>query len=286
MSGHHRCSAARRSNSGGSVSQQINLFNPLFRQQGFSYTSATAMLYGIGIAIALAALVAVFEEFRLREARNQAPAVDQAYKDASARFDKLNVEQAARKPNAQLEAEVARLETQLKSRQEVIVTLKGGAVGDTSGFSKYMRAFSRQSVSGLWLTGFDIALAGTELAIQGRTLSPDLVASYLRQLNQEPALQGRRFAALRINQPPPDATAQPAAPGQTPDQAAKQHPDGKERKALAPRYLEFSISTVELPESSRQAARVVPTQPPLLGALESSAVLDGAKASARQEATR
>jgi len=263
------------------VSQQINLFNPIFRKKGFSYTSATAMLYGIGIAIALVALLAVFEEYQLREVRNQAQAVEQTYKDASARFEKLNVEQAARKPNAQLEAEVARLETQLKSRQEVIVTLKDGAVGDTSGFSKYMRAFSRQSINGLWLTGFDIALAGNELAIQGRTLSPDLVASYLRQLNQEPALQGRQFAALRISQPPPDTTQPKAVPGPTPDQDAKGQKDGKERKGLAPRYLEFSISSMGMLEGSRQT-----TQPPLAGTIESRPVLDAAKASARQEGTR
>jgi hypothetical protein len=268
------------------VSQQINLFNPIFRKRGFSYASATAMLYGIGIAIAIAALVAVFEELRLREIRNQAQAIDQAYKDASARLGKLNLEQAARRPNAQLEAEAGRLETELKSRQEVMAALKAGVVGDTSGFSKYMRAFSRQSISGLWLTAFDIARAGDNLAIQGRTLSPDLVASYLRQLNQEPALQGRRFAALRISRPPPDATAQPTAAPQTQAQDAKQQPAGKERKVPSPRYLEFSISTVELPESLGQTPRAVPAPPPLLGTIESATVLEGAKAGVRQDGTR
>lgn len=229
------------------MSQQINLYNPLFRKRGFSFTSAAAMLYGVGIALAVAALAAVYEDYRAREVAREAHVVDSALKQAQARRDKLIAEQAARKPDPQLQSEIAVLNAQLKGRQEVIDALKSGAVGTDSGFSEYLRAFSRQSVNGLWLTGFDIAAGGNELSISGRTLSPELVPSYLERLNQEKPMRGRQFAALRIHQPV--AAHEPA-------KAADK--DGKGQPAR-PRYLEFTISTGDLaPGADKQSAERTP----------------------------
>jgi hypothetical protein len=267
------------------MSQQINLYNPIFRKKGFSYTSATAMLYGVGIAIALAALVAVYEDYQLRGVQTQARATDQAYKDATANHEKLTAEVTKRKPNAQLEAEVAALDARLTGRQEIIDALKSGAVGNIGGFSDYMRAFSRQIISGLWLTGFDIALGGNELAIQGRTLSADLVASYLKQLNQEKALQGRRFASMRIDQPPPDAASLPKA-GQKADKSVPDQKASKEQKSATPRYLEFTISTMDIPASPRPMTKSAATEMPLLGPLNPAAAFDAAKAGAGQGGAR
>ena len=253
------------------MSQQINLYNPIFRKRGFSYTSATAMLYGVGIAIAVAALVAVYEDAQLRGVQTRAQAADQAYKQATVLHDKLAAEMAQQKPNARLEAELAALTAQLQERQDIIEILKGGVLGNTGGFSEYLRAFSRQSINGLWLTAFDIALAGNELAIQGRTLSADLVASYLRQLNQEQAMQGRQFAAMRISQPPPEAKADKGAPAQK---------DAKEQKLAPPRYLDFTISTKDLPDNPQQIMKSAATEPPLLGSIDAAAVLDTGKTGA------
>ena len=259
------------------MSQQINLFNPLFRKKSFSPTSATAMLCVAGVAVVAAVLVAVYQEHQLREVQARAQAIAQAHKEATANHDKLMVEVAKQKPNAQLEAEIAALETQLSDRQDVIATLKSGAVGSSEGFSDYMRAFSRQSISGLWLTGFDIALAGNALALQGRTLSAENVASYLKRLNQEKTMQGRQFAAMRISQPPP----QPAVPANPAERTA-----AKERKPSPPRYLEFMISTLDIPDSPRPIASSAPIAPPLLGPLSAATGVERAPAAGAQAGAR
>lgn len=259
------------------MSQQINLFNPLFGKKGFSPMSATAMLCAAGVVAAAAVLVAVYQEHQLGKVQASAQAVERAYKEATANHDKLIAEVAKQKPDAQLEAEVAALETQLGDRQEVIATLKSGALGSTEGFSEYMRAFSRQSVGGLWLTGFDIAQAGNALALQGRTLSAEHVASYLKRLNQEKALQGRQFAAMRISQPPPhpEAAANPA-----------ERLQAKERKPSPPRYLEFTISTLDIPDVPRSTTSSVTIAPPLLGPLSSAAEPAPAQAPGGQAGAR
>lgn len=269
------------------MNQQINLFNPIFRKKRFSFISAIAISYGLGIALAATAALAVYEDYELRGVQTQSLAVEQANREMNARRDLLTAEVAQQKPNAQLEAEVTALDSQLRGRQEVIDTLKSGAVGNTSGFSDYMRAFSRQSINGLWLTGFDIALAGNELAIQGRTLNADLVAAYIKQLNQEKAMQGRQFAAMRISQPPPEPpgsikTDQRPRPG--PDAIAQN--GTKEQKPVSPRYLDFSISTVELAESLKVGVASEAIPPPLLGAAIPSSVLGVARAGVKAEAAK
>ena len=57
-------------------------------------------------------------------------------------------------------------------------------------------------------------------------------------------------------------------------------PAPKEPAAKSLPYLEFSISTIALPESSKAAAKAEPVPAPLLGAVSAGAVLDTAKAMA------
>jgi hypothetical protein len=261
------------------MSQQINLFNPVFRPRGFSFTSAQSMLYAVGIAAAMVALSAAYGEYELKQVVARAQASGQAHKQATERLAQLSTEVAQQKPNAQIEADVAALEVQLKGRQEVVETLRSGVVGNTSGFSEYMRAFSRQTVNGLWLTGFEFD--GNDLVLHGRTLNAELVANFLKQLNREQALQGREFSAMRIRQPPPDVD--------TP--AAEADKGAKDAKAAPGRYLEFSISTAPLPDEPQRAAMKTVSAPapqsrnpaPGTPPVDLGKVIDAAKAAAKQE---
>jgi Tfp pilus assembly protein PilN len=266
------------------MSQQINLFNPIFHKKGFSFTSSTALLYGFCITVAVGATAAGYARYELYEASARAQAVEQLHKDTNARFEKLTSALVQQKPNAQIEAEVASLDMQLKGRQEIIETLNSGAVGNTGGFSEYMRAFARESVTGLWMTGFDLAQGGNELAIQGRTLNPDLVATYIKQLNHEKSLQGRQFSALRIGQPASSPAARTPAETEAAINSQAQK-NVQEPPAAQPRYLEFTISTADIPEDAAQQGKPAATRAPLLGAIDPNAVVIR-KPAAGQEVSR
>lgn len=228
------------------MSQQVNLFNPLFRPRGFSFTSAQSMLYGVAIAAAGVALSAAYADYELRQVAARAQASNQAHQAATARLAELNTEVAQLKASPQLEAEVAALEAQFKLRQEVADTLRSGAIGNTAGFAGYMRAFSRQTLNGVWLTGFTID--GNDLTLAGRTLNSELVASYLTQLNREEVLRGREFSALRMRQPLPDVDEVPAK--------------GGDARRAAPRHLEFTLSTAPIAdEPQRPAVARTPVAP-------------------------
>ncbi len=221
------------------MSQQINLLAAAPAKKRFSFVSAKAMAYGLGLVVVLALVVANYEDSRLSRIESEARSVAKALKEATADYEKFKGTKVVRLPNAQLEAKIAELDAQLKSRQDVIDALKGGVVGTTRGFSEYMRMFSRQSLDGLWLTGFDIAAGGNDLTLAGRALSADLVPAYLQRLNREEPMQGRQFASMVITQAP-----RPAPESAKDAQAPKQAREPAARRDLPP-HVEFTVSSVD-----------------------------------------
>ena len=220
------------------MSQQINLLASAPGKKQFSFLSAKAMALGVGLAVVLALVVANYEDSRARIVERQARGVADALKDATATYEKATGTKVVLKPNAELEARIAEFAAQLKARQDVIDALKGGVVGTTRGFSEYMRVFSRQSLDGLWLTGFDIAAGGNDLTLAGRALRADLVPVYLQRLNREGPMQGRQFASMLITQPRPAL------------QAGKDAQNTQQGRTMGgagdvPPYVEFTVSSTD-----------------------------------------
>ena len=220
------------------MSQQINLFNPAFRKQRLMLSTVTVVQC---LAVTLVTLSAF--QFYLQQQLNglneELSTAQSLLKAQRSYADRLTGDSAVRKKDTVLEAEIAKLEAELKLGRESMDALITGAIGSQQGFAEYLRAFSRQSLNGLWLTGFTIAGSG-EIAIHGRVTNPELVPNYIQRLNQEKVLQGRSFATLEMRQPRPA----PAEAGQK----------GKEEKKT-PRYLEFSLTTSEPAAGSTVAAR-------------------------------
>jgi hypothetical protein len=175
------------------MSQQINLFNPLFLRKE-KYFSARTMLQSLGlIALGLVALYA----YALLQTRDlQRLAADYGRQLAVQRdqFVKLGGEGRSKL----LEAEVARLTADQRARRAVLDAMQGGEFGNTDGFSRYFAAFGRRAMRGVWLTGFSVADSGNELKIRGRVLYPDLVPAYLKALNQEEVMRGRLVTELKL----------------------------------------------------------------------------------------
>lgn len=181
------------------MSQQINLLNPDLR----THWKLTVDWMGWGLAAALVVILSAFGILRYQVYALGAEAArsEQMLKVERDRLTKLTAEVRQRQSSKLLEEEVRRMEALLASRKEVMETLQSGVLGNTQGYSDYMRAFARQSISGLWLTGFSITGAGHTLGLSGRVLQAELIPAYIRRLNQEPALKGKQFDALAMGQP-------------------------------------------------------------------------------------
>ena len=194
------------------MSAQINLYHSRFLKQRELLTLhnvalAAAAVYGL---LAVLGGWAWQNAATQREAANTAEAQLKLTKD---QVDAATKAAAVRKPSPQLAAELESAENMLRRRNDIARLLESGAVGNTGGFSEYMRGFARQTQDGLWLTGFSIGAGGNDMEIRGSMLNPGALPDYIRRLGGEKAFQGRNFAALSMNRA--DSTPGAVATGGT-----------------------------------------------------------------------
>lgn len=182
------------------MSQQINLFNPIFMKQK-KYFSALTMLQALGLIVVGAALFYWYALYQVGQLGKQYDESNRRYAAEQNRLARYSVGYSPQKSRQLLDQQLQKLETQAAVQQELIGALKNGAIGNTTGYSEYMRAFARQVVPGLWLTGFDIEGDGTQISLSGGVLDPGLVPVYIQRLDREKIMQGKSFAALQMQQP-------------------------------------------------------------------------------------
>jgi hypothetical protein len=195
------------------MSQQINLYNQALLPKVDIFSGRTVLLALGGIALLSLLLFgwAAWDASRLAQEELQGQTQLNALQGEVTR---LAAAVAGRKPSAQLAAELESLDALLAGRNEVMAVLKSGVLGDTRGVSEYFRAFARQTVDGLWLTGFSIVGAGNDISIEGRTLRAELVPGYVGKLRHEDVLRGHSFGTLSV-QKPPELPGPPTEPRKT-----------------------------------------------------------------------
>ncbi len=213
------------------MAQNINLFDGASRKPRPRLSFVT-LLYGLAGVTVLLAIILVFVQFQVNGLNGEMRRVQQLVDAERAEALKASGT-AARKPDPQLEAEISKLRAELSHAHGAMAALKGESFGDRQGFAEYLRVFSRQSLDGLWLTGFTITGSG-DIELKGGALRPDLVPAYVQRLGREDLLAGRSFARLEMGRPKPPAEADKGAP-------------------QAPAFLEFSLATREAVKVSEKA---------------------------------
>lgn len=207
------------------MSQQINLFNPIFLKQK-KYFSAVTMLQALGMILAGSVIVSSYAGYQAASLRREAENAAAQLSAAQAQLARVNATHVAKQKSQALEDAVQKTEADTKAMQQIFDILEKGEIGNTHGYADYMRAFARRTVGGVWLTGFNVSGAG-DITLQGRALQPALVPIYLGRLKNEPVLQGKAFAALEIKTPPPEP--------------AERTPDGKTKPPAVAGFVEFSL---------------------------------------------
>jgi Tfp pilus assembly protein PilN len=181
------------------MSQQINLFDPQFRQKKGRFTLAQ-LVQAMVVVLLLSAVYYGYAAYQLGELTRRADEMAARQATEQAKLARFAAEMPALQSPEQLQAELDRLQAQVDAQQQIMDTLQGGEMGNTDGYSGYLQAFARQSVAGMWLTGFEIVGDGAELSLSGGALKPELVPAYIRKLGQEPVMRGKTFAALKMEQ--------------------------------------------------------------------------------------
>jgi hypothetical protein len=209
------------------MSQQINLFNPVFLTQK-KYFSVLTMLQALGLIVLGSVLFYGYALYQVAQMSRQTEDMSKRYAAEQQRLINFANEFSPQRSGQLLEEQLKNLESQAAAQETLLNMLKSGAIGNTEGYSEYMRAFARQSVNGLWLTAFDITGDGAQMSLSGAVLNPQLVPVYIQRLGKEKIMRGKTFATLQIQQPKPEAD-KPAAG-----------------------YVEFNLRSTPAPEEAKK----------------------------------
>ncbi|WP_243656586.1 PilN domain-containing protein [Paucimonas lemoignei] len=186
------------------------------------------MAVALGLVLAGSLAVVGYALMQVSSLTEQARSASEQVAQVQAELAKVTAEYGPRGKSAGLQEDLQKTTAELQSLQQVTTILQKGDFGDTRGYSEYLRAFARQSIEGLWLTGLSIHGAGNEIALRGRAVRPDLVPAYIGRLKSESTLKGKSFAALEMEVPQVDEEGSGASAGTPP------------RKVSAP-YIEFNL---------------------------------------------
>lgn len=208
------------------MSQQINLFNPIFLQRKKIFSVRTMVQALVLLLVGLGAL-GLYGTLRVGELQQEADAGAVVLQERQARLATVIADFVPRQKSAALEAELVEAERQLASLRQVSGILQRGELGNTRGYADYFRALARQHQEGLWLTAVRIAGAGTAIDVRGRALDARRVPAYLARLTREPILQGKDFGTMEIAQALPPERADAGGRG----------------TAVAAPYLEFTLAS-------------------------------------------
>ena len=214
------------------MSQQINLFNPIFMKQR-KYFTLLAMVQALGLIVAGSLIFYGYAVYQVAQLAKQSEEGARLLSAEQARFARYAGEFSPLRANQLLQDEVRKFEKDLAEQTLLVDTLKSGSVGNTTGYSQYMRAFSRQVVQGLWLTGFKVTGDAAQISLSGGVLNPELLPTYIQRLSREAAMRGKSFSTLQMQQVKTEAT--------------------KETLAV-PRYVEFTLYSTLNKESPEMKA--------------------------------
>lgn len=208
------------------MSQQINLFNPIFMKQK-KYFSVVTMLQALGLILLGSLLFYAYAIYQVAQLSRQADEMSKRYATEQARLVSVTNEFSLQRSGQLLQDELKQLEAQAKAQEAVLAMLKSGAIGNTEGYSEYMRAFARETINGLWLTGFNITGDGTQMSMSGAVVNPQLVPAYIQRLGKEKAMRGKTFSTLQMQQPKKDGDR------------------------VVPRFVEFNLRSTAIEEAKK-----------------------------------
>lgn len=182
------------------MSQQINLFNPIFLQQEKQF-SATTMAQGLGVISIAVLAFAGFSSWQAAQVQKDAAAASTALKATQEKLIQVVDKTKPVPPNKQIEEDIQIAETRLRGSQQILNFVQNGEFKSGQAYSSYLRAFARRTMPGVWLTGLVLGEGGNEIEIAGRAWSPVLVPAYIKSLKTETAFVGKSFGSMVLRTP-------------------------------------------------------------------------------------
>lgn len=208
------------------MSQQINLFNPIFLQQKKQF-SATTMAQGLAVISVAVLAFAGYHSYQATQVGKDAAAAALALKATQERLIKTVERNKPAPPDKQILDDIEKVEERLRASRQILAFVQNGELMGGQGYAHLLQAFSSKTMTGVWLTGIAIDDGGSDIEITGRSVAPELVPAYIKSLNTEKAFMGKSLGSLMLRAQQNSASADSA------------------RAAPAAPYIEFTLSSSE-----------------------------------------
>jgi cell division protein FtsL len=175
--------------------QQINLYQPVFRQQRKVFSARTLLLM---LAAATVLLLGIYAHARwtLAALNHTATSIEQQYRQMETQLGNLEIINQSADSGA-LDNEIERLQHSIAEQQSLLDSFDQLAIRSAAGFGDFFDTLARQTLPGLWLTGVRLTLDG-ETELRGTTLDPKLVPGYLQLLPDQPRFRSLQQGSLHL----------------------------------------------------------------------------------------
>ena len=181
------------------MSQQINLYAPIFRRQTKVF-SATTMLQGLALIVLVVAVFFYYISLQTSLLDIRANDAGRQLQSELARLKAYGLGDSPAERAKALAERKKTLEASLAAQTQAAAAFDASGLGRDEGYAEPLRALARVSTDGVWLTRIEFTEA-RELSLSGRARSPELVAGYLQRLRTEKALRAQEFAHLEVTRP-------------------------------------------------------------------------------------
>lgn len=179
------------------MSQQINLYQPIFRKERIVFSAQTIVWLSLGL-IALLVLWSLLIGQRISRLETELERQHEAEQRAVEQVAELQSSMPPDEPDPLLRNEVERLRERREGLRESLAALERRMPAAEVNLLARLDALTAEIPDGLWLTGLAMADQGQTLTVDGNALEARLVPAWLSELSRVEQFSGMGFRQIRL----------------------------------------------------------------------------------------
>lgn len=179
------------------MKQRVDLYQRRFRG-GAPLLSSGQIFRVLGVALVCLVAVSAWAQVDAFRTASQVTSLQGQQAQEAAALIELSTTHPPAAADPALEAAVERRGREREAKHRLLELLESQSLGNADGLSPFVEGLARQRIDGLWLRRIRVASGGGDVAIEGSSLSPELVPQLVQLLSGEDAFVGKDFRSLRM----------------------------------------------------------------------------------------
>lgn len=181
------------------MSQQVNLYQPIFRKQKIIFSARTILSITAGLLLLLVIWGLVVGQ-RINQLEDEYQRQVAAEQRAVEQLTELQRNRPPPTDTSALEADIETLRQRAQELRASVSSVQQHRPLSQTRLPERMDALARQVPRGLWLTRLTMTEPDRGLSIEGRALSSSLVPDYIDGLSSEPLIIGTGFKQVHVHE--------------------------------------------------------------------------------------